>query len=115
MLLTAFYFSYNKKYFDSGLPALNVYWASSIRFPDGHSANALFVPNEMSKDGRPFIVIREELQGLEPLPRQCILHEMVHVKVGGEHGHSKAFIDEFQRVLNLDGWEVMGCTDSGKS
>lgn len=64
LLLTIYYNSYNKKYFDSSLPALMVYWASRIRFPNGR-LTALFVPDEMSPDKRPFIVIRKEFQGLE--------------------------------------------------
>jgi hypothetical protein len=109
LVLMAFYQAYNEKYFGNSLPSLPVYWASEIRFRDGRSANALFVPPEMAPHQQPFIVLCEKIQGVEPLPRQCVIHEMIHVKINGIPGHPKAYIDELQRVLNLDGWEVMGC------
>jgi hypothetical protein len=110
LVLNALYDAYNCSYFEDSLPHIPIYWASKIRFASGRSANALFVPSEMAPDQRAFIVVHERIQGIEPLPRQCVMHEMVHVKLNGIDGHPKAFTDEFQRVLNLNDWEVMGCT-----
>jgi hypothetical protein len=112
LILTRYYAVYNERYFDKNLPSLPVHWASEIRFRDGRPANALFVPSECAPDQRPFIVVSEKVQAVEPMPRHCVLHEMVHVKLTGVSGHPQVFIDEFQRVLNLDRWEViLGCAD----
>lgn len=59
-----------------------------------------------------YIAIDDTLSGMFPLERLCLLHEMVHVKVGPEFGHGEEFITEFKRVLDANKWEVMGCVDS---
>jgi hypothetical protein len=109
--LSVYYAAYNRKYFENKLPNVPVHWASEIRLRNRHSANALFVSAEGATDRPPFIVVHEKLQGLEPLPRQCVMHEMVHVSLSlmGIFGHPEQFTDEFLRVLILDRLEVMGC------
>ena len=113
IILMGYYAGYNERYFDKNLRFIPVYWASKILFRDGHSANALFVPTECAPDQRPFIVVNKKVEGVEPMPRHCVLHEMVHVQLNGASGHPQAFIDEFQRVLNLDRWDaILGVDDS---
>jgi hypothetical protein len=116
------YMAYNVKYFGGNLPNLPVYWASKILLPDKHSAIALFIPAKAASDGHPFIVLSEKLRDVSPLDGLSLIHEMVHVKMemmdqtGETSGHPEAFVQELQRVLNLDRWKLMGCDDeSGRS
>ncbi len=60
----------------------------------------------------PYIAIDDQLSGMFPLERLCLLHEMVHVRVGPDNGHGQEFIAEFRCVLDANKWEVMGCMDS---
>jgi hypothetical protein len=110
MMLEFYYLHYNKQYFNGRLPFFPVFWAKSIKLPDGGHANALCVSADSSvKHG--YIVIDETLSDMFPLERLCLLHEMVHVSIGPELGHGPEFIAEFKRVLDADKWNVMGCTD----
>ena len=109
--LSSYYYSYNEKYFDNTLPCVPVYWAKTITPPHGGHANALYVSEE-SPVKRRYIVLYERLSGMFPLERLCLLHEMVHVKIGSNEGHGEKFISEFKRVLDANGWTVMGCVDS---
>jgi hypothetical protein len=111
MLLNAYYMIYNKQYFDGSLPVIPVCWAKRITLPDGHGANAVYVPGDALLK-RHYIAIDDTLSGMFPLERLCLLHEMVHVKVGPESGHDEQFIAEFKRVLDANKWELMGCIDS---
>jgi ribosomal protein S18 acetylase RimI-like enzyme len=109
--LLAHYEIYNRKYFDATLPAMPVFWAKAIYLADRRRANGLYVCEETPTKRR-YIVLDEKLSGMFPLERLCLLHEMVHVKIEPVHGHNGKFVAELKRVLDADGWEVMGCVDS---
>ena len=111
MLLESYYVIYNKQCFNNSLPFVPVCWAKRITHPDGSRANAIFVPGDALLK-RPYIAIDDTLSGMFPLERLCLLHEMVHVKLGPECGHGDDFIAEFKRVLDANKWEVMGCADA---
>jgi hypothetical protein len=102
-----FYFAmYNTSLFNNELKHLPIWFASSIRPPDGGSdANGLFVCKDDSPLSHPFILIHEKIRGLEPFSRLCLLHEMIHAK--GIEGHGDAFRTELRRVMDLDGWETL--------
>ena len=111
MLLEAYYMIYNKQCFGGSLPFVPVCWAKSITLPDGHRANAIYLPGDSLVKHR-YIAIDDQLSGMFPLERLCLLHEMVHIRVGPDNGHGEEFIAEFRRVLDANKWEVMGCIDS---
>jgi hypothetical protein len=111
MLLWAYYTHYNQSYFNGSLPSMPLHWAKRIILPDGKHANALYVSEEAPVKRR-YIAIDKTLSDMFPLERLCLLHEMVHVKVGPEVGHGEEFITEFKRVLDADKWAVMGCLDA---
>jgi hypothetical protein len=111
VLLEAYYTIYNTQCFNGSLPFVAVRWAKSIILPDGQRANAVYVPGDALLKRR-YIAIDDTLSGMFPLERLCLLHEMVHVKLGPESGHGKDFIAEFRRVLDANKWEVMGCIDA---
>jgi hypothetical protein len=111
MLLETYYMIYNRQCFGGSLPAVSVCWAKCITLPDGQRVSAIYVPGD-SLIKRRYIAIDERLAGIVPLEQLCLLHEMVHVKVGPDLGHGEEFINEFRRVLDANKWEVMGCLDS---
>lgn len=110
MILLAYYMVYNQRCFDNNLPEMAIFWATSIASLDGGHANALYVSEE-SPVKRRYIVLDENLNGMFPLERLCLLHEMVHVKLEPVFGHGDDFIAEFKRVLDANHWEVLGCID----
>jgi hypothetical protein len=110
-LLQMYYAMYNKQCFDGSLPFVAVIWAERITQPDGTPANAIYVPGDAALRRR-YIAIDGRLSGMFPLERLCLLHEMIHVKLGPESGHGEDFIAEFKRVLDANKWEVMGCIDA---
>lgn len=109
--LETHYWSLNRQCFNGSLPTMPVYWAESITVPDGSRANAIYVPGDSVVKQR-YIAMRNDLNGMFPLERLCLLHEMVHVAIGPDLGHGEEFIAEFRRVLDANKWEVMGCTDT---
>jgi len=109
-MLEMHYAMYSRQCFSGSLPFVSVYWAETITFPDESHPNAIYVPGD-SLVKHPLIAINEALCGMFPLERLCLLHEMVHVKIGPESGHGEEFITEFKRLLDANRWEVMGCID----
>jgi len=88
MLLEQYYMIHNKQCFGGSLPFVPVCWAKSITLPDGHRANAIYLPGDSLVKHR-YIAIDDQLSGMFPLERLCLLHEMVHIKVGPDNGHGK--------------------------
>lgn len=110
LLLNSYYMIFNQQLFNGSLPQVPVFWAKRITQPNGHGATAVYVPGD-AKLKRRYIAIDDTLSGMFPLERLCLLHEMVHVKVGPDCGHGEEFVAEFRRVLDANKWEVMGCID----
>jgi hypothetical protein len=110
IILMTYYASYNERCFENKLPRMAIFWATSITSPAGDHANALYVSQE-SPVSRRYIVLDQKLNGMFPLERLCLLHEMVHVKLEPILGHGDEFIAEFKRVLDANRWEVLGCID----
>ncbi len=108
MNLEQYYDIYNRQCFGGNLPFTPILWAESITEKDGNRANAIYVSGD-SKLKKRYIAIDERLCGMFPLDRLCLLHEMVHVRLGPDSNHGEDFICEFRRVLDANKWEVMGC------
>jgi len=110
--LNSCYAILNKQCFNNALPGIPVYWAEHIDIqPDHLHSNAVYVPGDsVIKD--PYIAIDDCLAGKYPLDQLCLLHEMVHVRIGPEFDHGEVFIAEFKRALDANKWEVMGCIDA---
>jgi hypothetical protein len=101
------YAIYNRQCFENALPTVRLYWAQRITQPNGRLANAVYFPGDA---GRRYIAIDDRLEYMLPLDRLCLLHEMIHLKLGTE-SHGEDFVSEFKRVLDANKWEVMGCID----
>jgi hypothetical protein len=107
------YDSFNRQYFSNSLPRIRVFWAKSITYKDHDytsRANGIFVtPDSLIK--QPYIAIDEALSNVSPFEYLCLLHEMVHVKLGADIEHGEEFIAELKRVLDANNWGLMGCLD----
>jgi len=71
-----------------------VCWAKSITSLTDTAANAFTCRRLLVKHR--YIAIDDQLSGMFPLERLCLLHEMVHIKVGPDNGHGEEFITEFK-------------------
>jgi hypothetical protein len=100
LLLNSYYMTYNQQLFNGSLPQVPVFWAKRITQPNGCGASAVYVPGDAKLKCR-YIAINHTL-GMSPLERLCLLHEMVHVKVGPDCCHGEEFVVEFRRVLERE-------------
>jgi hypothetical protein len=90
--------TYNRLYFDNGLPDTIVFW---------EAVSSAYATHQVV-DGQHVIRINPALTGWQSVARFALLHEQVHQRLYPYHRHGKRFNVEMLRLAGLGRLRIYG-------